>query len=77
MKVNKSLKKITMPTKKQLANLRPLKKGDRIAAKQDDERKDMILAGRVDPENVAAAKALIVEHGTKSKVINHLLSQQL
>ena len=63
--------------KKSLANLKPVQAGERRAAKPDDERKDMILAGRVDPQNVAKAEALILEHGTKSRVINHLLSQQL
>jgi len=62
-----------MINKKSLANLSPIKKGARIALKPEDQRKTLILAGRVKPSNVKTAQRLIKATGSKTKAINHLL----
>lgn len=58
---------------KSLTNLTPIKKGARIALKPEDQRMELILAGRVKPENATLALDLINMTGSKSKAINHLL----
>jgi len=62
-----------MINNKSLANLTPIKKGARIALKPEEQRKTLILAGRVHPSNMKIAQKLIEATGSKTKAINHLL----
>ena len=64
---------IELMNAKSLANLRPAKKGERRALKPADQRKTLILAGRVTPSNMSKANKLIKTTGSKTKAINHLL----
>lgn len=63
-----------MQNKKQLANLRPIKKGERLAMKGEKPKK-MNWSARIDNENEVVAMKLLEELGSQTKVINHLLSR--
>ncbi len=58
---------------KSLANLSPIKKGERLALKPESERATLILSGRVKPDNQELALDLINKTGSKSKAVNYLL----
>ena len=51
---------------KSLANLRPAKKGERRALKPADQRKTLVLAGRVTLSNMPVAIDLIEKAGSKA-----------